>query len=194
MHQVEVSAGTRIDNAAERLVSAAREHGEATCEFNGIKLVARSDATVAAVLADWDAKQRAGAEAHRNSPEGIEAERRSEERRAAAQQKHDALMRRLPQLDFGNDVAVLDWLCEMQEPSDHSGVIVRKKTILEAFAKHGFTPGVNCGPDFRPESRENVHRWLVGQCLDGLESVAIHGVVHKFAADWKKKFGVITTV
>jgi hypothetical protein len=90
--------------------------------------------------------------------------------------------------NFTNDVAVLDWLCEMQPASDRAGVIVRRQTILDIFAKHGFLPGVNCGKNFRPESRENVHRWLIGQALATLESFAIHGIVHKFAREWKDKF------
>jgi len=52
-----------------------------------------------------------------NSPEGKEAERKREADRSSAQQLHDALMAKLPSLDMSNDVAVLDWLCQMQGPS-----------------------------------------------------------------------------
>lgn len=37
------------------------------------------------------------------------------------------------------------------------------------------------------EDRENVFRYIVGQCLDGLKSVAIHSIMHKFVAGWKKQ-------
>lgn len=188
MHQIETTPGEHINQAASRLAAAADKFGAASLNFNDIEVVASKGMAADAIVADWHAKMDASRKAYQESPEGNAAARDRDARRSDAQRKHDALMRRLPQLDFGNDVAVIDWLCEMQEPSDHNGVIVRRKTILDAFAKHGFTPGVNCGPDFRPESRENVHRWLVGQALATLESVAIHGVVHKFASDWKAKF------
>lgn len=188
IHSVKFGAGCPIRNAAQQLVDAAKEHGAATGLFNGIRLVADAASTVERIMADYDTLQAAAASAYRKSPEGVAAQVASEKRRSDMQHKHDVLMGRLPSLDFTSDVAVLDWLCEMQEPSDHIGVIVRRETIIAAFARNGFHAGVNCGADFRPENRDNVHRWLVGQALDTLQTCAIHGIVHKFAAEWKAKF------
>jgi hypothetical protein len=188
VHHVDFGAGCHISNGAAQLVAAATEHGAAAGTFNGIKLLADPTSTVDGIVRDYTTLSNAARETYLASPEGIAAAEAADERRSNMQAKHDALMRSLAGLDFSNQVTVLDWLCEMQEPSDHVGVIVRRKTVLEAFAKHGFRPGVNCDADFRPESRENVHRWLVGQALDGLEKIAIHSLIHKFASDWKAKF------
>ncbi len=188
VHTIDFAPGMHISRAAEQLVEAAKKHGAAEGSFNGIALRADATTTAAVLVAHYDAECEQRSEEYRRSPEGQDAQRRSDEERASLQARHDALMRRLPTLDFGNDVAVLNWLCQMQEPSDRMGVITRRNTILSTFAKHGFLPGVNCGADFRPESRENVHRWLVGQCLSGLEGPAIHSIVHKFARDWRAKF------
>lgn len=187
--RVEFRAGESIESAAAGLCEAAEAHGEATGSFNGIELHAARGYAAAAVVSFYNDEARRRTEAWKNSPEGIAAAAERERVRSDLQAKHDALMRRLPQLDFTDQCAVLDWLCEMQGPSDHGGVIVRRKTILEAFAKRNFLPGVNCDADFHPEVRDNVHRWLVGQALSGLEEgPAIHGVIHKFAAEWKAKF------
>lgn len=98
-------------------------------------------------------------------------------------------MRNLPSLDMNNDCAVLAWVCEMQEPSDHVGVIVRRETIVSAFEKAGYVAGANCGPDYRPGNRDNMFRYLVGQALDGLKNgPAIHPIIHKFADEWRREF------
>lgn len=86
------------------------------------------------------------------------------------------------------DVAVLDWLCAIQDSTDHVSVAVDKAAIIGAFESAGFKPNVNCGPAFREDDRDNVFRYLVGQALDGLQSVAIHEIIHKFSDDWKAKF------
>lgn len=188
-HVVKFLGGCPIAEAAKQLVEAAAVHGYAEGSFNDIVLTANPDTRPESIVAAFDHECKARSEAYRNSPEGKAAEAQREHERAEAQAKHDALMRRLPALNFRDQSAVLDWLCAMQAPTDQGGVIVRSKTILAAFAKHDFLPGVNCDADFRPESRDNVHRWLVGQALSGLEEgPAIHAVIHRFAAEWKSKF------
>lgn len=190
-HAVDFLAGTPIDKAAEMLVAAAVTHGFASGKFNDIELTADASTKPEAILAYWEKETAARSEAYRNSPEGIQAEREREQRRADAQQKHDALMRKLPTLDMSNDSAVLDWLCQMQEPSDHVGVIVRRQTIVQAFEKAGYEAGANCGKDYRKGDRANMFRYLVGQALDGLKrGPAIHSILHKFAAEWRAAFGV----
>lgn len=186
--RIEFMGGCRIEEAARQLVMAAAEHGSAVGAFNDIDLVATAESTAEDIVADYDAQRYARAEAFRKSPEGIATARAAEQRRTDLQQQHDALMRDLPSLDFKDEVAVLDWLCAMQGPSDHIGVIKRSDTIVATFRHHGFEPGVNCGADFRKGDRDNEFRWLVGQALDTLETCAIHGIIPKFAAEWKGKF------
>jgi hypothetical protein len=186
---VDFLAGTHISDAAKQLAAAAQEHGEATGSFNGIALWAGAGTTAEEIVADFAKRQTAAAEAYRNSPEGKKAEADREDRRARAQAEHDRLMRRLASLDMSDDVAVLDWLCAMQAPSDHVGVIVRRSTIVSKFEAAGYAAGANCGKDYKPGDRANTFRYLVGQALDGLKNgPAIHPIIHKFAGEWKSQF------
>jgi heme-degrading monooxygenase HmoA len=184
-------AGEHIANSVDRLVAAAREYGSASGFFNDIELKATATTTPEEVVSFYNSEIDRRVAAFINSPEGKEAERKREADRSSAQQLHDALMAKLPSLDMSNDVAVLDWLCQMQGPSDHIGVIVRRQTIVQTFEKYGFRAGENCGADYRPGDRKNMHRYLVGQALDGLkEGPAIHSILHKFADEWRAQFGV----
>lgn len=186
---IALPAGIHIDNAAAILAAAAERDGRASMVFNDIHIKASRGSTVESILADWSAQVEAKQQAWKSSPEGIALARAAVERRADLQAKHDTLMRELPALDFSNDGAVLDWLCAMQEPSGSRGVIVRRETIVQTFASRGFAPNANCGADYRDGDRDNMFRWLVGQALDGLQGPAIHDIIHKFADDWRHRFG-----
>jgi len=187
-HEVQFPAGMHIARAAELLCEAAGEHGEARAAFNDITLTATRGNTAAVIVAEFEARSAAAAKAYRESPDGIAAEERRQQARRDLQARHDALMARLPALDWSNDVAVLDWCCEMQEPSDHAGVVVKKDTILAEFAKHGFRPNMRTGSDYIADSRPVSHSWLIGQALSTLRHCAIHGIIHQFAAQWKERF------
>ena len=188
MHTVGFPAGMHIQGAAEQLVAAAAQHGEAQGIFNEITLTAQRDTVPGALVDFYHQESERRAEEWRNSPEGRTATAKREADLQTAQETHDAKVRELATLDFKNDVEVLDWLCSIQDATDHVGVSVNKVKIINKFRAHGFDPNVNCGKHFKPDDRENVFRWLVGQALDGLQSVAIHGIIHEFAADWKSKF------
>lgn len=188
---VNFGAGEHIAQSAEKLVAAAKDNGAANGVFNEIELTATAVSTSDSIVNFYNQESKRRAEAYRNSPEGKEAERQRGISRSNAQQLHDTLMAQLPQLDMSDDVAVLDWLCQMQEPSDHNGVIVRRETIVSVFEKHGFRADENCGADYRPGDRKNMHRYLVGQALSGLkDGPAIHPILHKFANEWRAQFGI----
>jgi hypothetical protein len=188
MHTVKFGAGTHISEAAIQLVDAAELYGEACGTFNEIELRASKGTEAAAVVASFNAQLDAREEAWNASPEGISYRAKQLAEIAAAQEKHDAMVAGLATLDFANGVAVLDWICGIQDATDHVGVNVARDQIISQFAAHGFEPNVNCGDAFKADDRENVLRWIVGQALDGLRSVAIHGIIHKFAGEWKSKF------
>lgn len=192
MKQIEFLAGTHLREAAKKLVAALAEHDEVSGQFNGINMTATKGATVDGILADYETRQEAAAEAYRKSPEGIKAAHEANARATAAKEKYAAQMRKLPTLDFGSEVAVLDWLCDIQDATDHVAVTVDRKTILAAFAAHGLLPGVNCGGDYRKGDRDNEYRWLVGQALETLRRVAIHSIIHKFAKQWKAQHAAET--
>ena len=191
MQTIDFLGGEHIASAAAKLVEAAKAHGAAKGKFNDIELIAKPDSSPDDLVAYFERECAARSEAYRNSPEGKEAAKASNDCRASLQAKHDALMDCLPALDWKNDVAVLDWICAMQEPSDHVGVISRRETIVSAFERHGFKAGANCGKNYRDGDRENTFSYLVGQALSGLkEGPAIHSIIHKFASEWHTRFGI----
>lgn len=194
MQHVEFSPGQSIDNAAIELCAAAAEHGEAVGKFNDVELHATAGYVPAAVVSFYHEECERIGEAYRNSQEGKAAAAKSGRERASLQATHDKLMARLPSLDWSSDVAVLDWLCAMQPCTDRVGVIVRRSTIVQAFEKHGFEAGANCGEDYRPGDRANMFRYVVGQALDGLKNgPAIHPILNKFAAEWREQFGITSS-
>jgi hypothetical protein len=188
--EIKFGAGTHIDMAAKMLVDAVTKEGvPVQGKFNDILLIADTASTPDGIVAFWDQQSAIRAEEYRNSPEGKRAQAEAEERRSRLQQIHDSLMRKLPSLDMSDDVQVLDWLCQMQEPSDHIGIIVRRSTIVSAFEKAGFVAGANTGKAYKADDRNNSFRYLVGQALSGLkDGPAIHSILHKFAKEWREKF------
>ena len=180
--------GTHISEAIGALIRAADTDGQSEGVFNEVILVAKRGERAEDILSRYTSECERRTEAYRKSPEGIAADNRAKERRQALQQTADGLMAGLPNLDFTDENAVIDWLCALQEPSDHVGVIIDKNAVLIAFAKNDLLPNVNCGADFDANDRRNFFEWLIGQALDGLAKVAIHGVIHKFADDWRQRF------
>lgn len=181
-------AGMHISAAAARLCGVAKDQGSAVGDFNGIRLSADRSSTAEQIVAAFDRESAARAEAYRKSPEGIAAEERRNAERQRLQGIHDDLMARLPILEWTH-VPILDWLCAMQEPSDHIGVIVKRDTIVAEFAKHLYTPGMDCGADYQRGVKNSEFRYLVGQALDGLaRGPSIHSILHKFVAEWKARW------
>jgi hypothetical protein len=188
--EIKFGAGTHIAVAAKMLVDAvAKTHEPVQGKFNDILLVADVGSTPDSIVAFFDQQCAIRAEEYRNSPEGKRAEQEAEERRSRLQQTYDSLMRKLPSLDMRDQVAVLDWLCQMQEPSDHIGIILRRATIVSAFEKAGFVANANTGKAYKADDRDNSFRYLVGQALAGLkDGPAIHSILHKFTKEWRAKF------
>ena len=190
MKTYEPMAGENVSETAKRIIAMANESKETiTANFNDITLTANEGDKAEAIVTFYHEESGRRAEAYRNSPEGKKAAREAEERKQKMQQKHDALMQQLPSLDFNDDVAVLDWLCEFQDPSDYIGVSTQKDVVLATFAAHGYHPSVNCGKEFNGEDRNNFKHWLVGQALDGLQKVgAIHQVIQKGTPFLRQQF------
>lgn len=104
------------------------------------------------------------------------------------QKKVDSLMKELPKLDFKNIKEVLDWLNEF--PTDYRVGKKDIKTVLSAFKDHGYKLNVNVGESYKPEDRDNVARYIIGQSLQFLKDEGyIHDVMHRDIMNWKMKFG-----
>lgn len=84
--EISIGAGEHIQSAATKLVAAAHEWGSASMTFNELLVYADRNSTVASILTDWEARQKARSEDYRNSPEGKRAEQEREKRLYGAQQ------------------------------------------------------------------------------------------------------------
>ncbi len=186
--------GTSIDSAARQLVeAAAQSERRVTAEFNGVELIAGPFTAREAIVGAFLRETERRAEAYRRSPTGRAAARESARDIKRLQATHDALVRRLADLPWQQPSTVLEWLCDMQEPSDRIGVSVAREAAVEAFEAQGFVANANTDDAFDGEDADNVYRWLVGQALDGLKrGRGIHPAVPKFADDWKAKFAAPT--
>ncbi len=184
MRTINFGAGCHINRAAEMLISAAPARGL----FNEIEMTASPGETVDLVAGRYHAESEARAKAWHESPAGIADAERNRAEIAHLQAKHDSLIAAMPALDINDRVAVLDWLCGVQEASDRIGVKVSREQIILAFGGYGYFAGDCCGDAFVAGDADVEFRWLVGQALDGLSSTgAIHGLFHKFARQWKAK-------
>jgi len=191
--KIEGTPGQDIADFAQQLINSAKQNNnEVTGTFNGIDLVVSSDSDLSVddVVQSFHQESKKRAEEYRKSPEGIQAEKEAEEGKQNMQEKANQLVTGLDSLDFSNYESVLEWICDFQEASDHIGVSFDKSQVISIFKDHGFDIGVNTGDDFNGEDEENFAKYLVGQALDGINSVgAPHQIVHKFTNDWKQKFG-----
>lgn len=192
MQTIDFMAGTHISAAAVQLVEAAKAHGSARAKFNDIELIADADISPEAIIDQFDRDSAARAQAYRQSPEGVAAAKASTDEIEGLQAEADKLVGRLADLDFADQGAVLTWLGELQPCSDRIGVKVDGQLVLAAFATHDLTPDMCVGPAFNGDDCDVFYRWLVGQALDGLErGPAIHGIFHKFAAEWRDRFDAL---
>lgn len=192
--KMNVRGGDHVRTVATDLVALAGRMGRpAECRFNDVKMRAEPGWPVDKVLNAWETETAARDDAYRNSPEGRRMAAEMAQRRVRLQAQADAAMARLPDLDFSDPVAVLDFLRDVQEPSDHIVVAVDGAAIISAFLVNGYEPGVYCGDAYDEADRDRSFRWLVGQCLDTLKRGSIHPIVHKFAAEWKAKFAAAAT-
>lgn len=156
-----------------------------TADFNGIAIVVNPGDNVDDVVKSYYSETR-----RRNEEWKKTAELQRIESTKLAQNKLNEAMKRLPSLDFSNHNAVIGWLLEIREPSDHAGVNRPYEEILMVFRDNGFMPNANCGSHFDGNSKENYAGWVIGQALGGLECDvhAIHQTFEKCAHVFLAKF------
>ncbi len=190
MPEIKFLAGTHVTEAATALAQLANDHGVIyTGDFNDTTMTARPGDSAGFVQSEWQRESNLSAERYRNSPEGKRAALDAENRKSALQAEMDALMQRFETLDYENLDELVQFFDDLAEPSDHIGVSFDRQRIVDKFAWHGFVVSMNCGDAFNRDDRENYAKYLIGQALDGLNSIgAIMGIYRKFAAEWRNKF------
>ena len=132
MKTIEILVGTDINRACIQLVQAAKvaDGGQAQCEFNGVTITASADSEPTDLVDWWDGEMKREADEYRKSPAGIKAAQEADVRLKQAQATVDRCMDKLPSLDFTNDLALLEWMAEIQDGADHTGVKEYPHVIL----------------------------------------------------------------
>lgn len=182
--------GLLIQGAIDELVKMANGNdAPVQMEFNGVTLVAETGDTPEKLYLLWLSEKEKKAEAYSKSPEGKKAVADAKQRQVNLQKEADLLMKELPDLDFNDFAALIDWMERLTDPSDQRGVSFDKMAVIETFREHGFIAGVYTGDDRVIEDRENSAKYLIGQGLSCLAGWGpIHGIFHKFAEEWREKF------
>ena len=183
----EVPIGEHLVRCIEKMLDLANDAGAPVqADFNGIPLHVDPGATAVEVEQRWDAESRARGERYRNSPEGRAAAAKRAAEVAQRQRDADGLTVEMHKTLNPEDVpAVLRWLMRYEETAGDVDVKKDRLEVLDWFLSHGFEVGVNVGPAFDANDRENVARYIIGQALDGIQSMGCpHPVVSKFANEW----------
>lgn len=190
-NEIAIPAGTHIEAAAGLLIGNANATGRRVIGmFNGQLLRAEPGGATADVVAAYEREASAAAERWRRSPKGRATAKADALEVASLQARADDAARYVGYLDLSDQAAVLAFLCDLQPCSDRIGVKIDSHEILVAFAFGGLVPGMCVGEQFKADDRDVFFRWLVGQALDGLANgPAIHGIFHKFADEWRAKWG-----
>lgn len=187
-HKTEFRA--TLYEAAEKIVCLANESGKTvTTEFRGITLMAHPGDKSEVIVAYFRQEYQREEDEYRSSPAGKQVRQKEKESKASAQEECDALIKELQNLNFEDNVVLLDWLCKFQSSSNCIGISFEPFFILGTFADHGYLPNVNLGKDFDENDRDNHARYLIGQCLNDIRLIgAINPVIHQFTKEWKERF------
>lgn len=179
----EPTPGGSVKTAIEEMIALAKESGVVVrARLNGIELRVTKDSTAEDTISDLKMRTAEAGDAYRKSTEKERLTREKEE-----QEKVDALIEQLPNLDFKDPEAVLDWIYEFQYPNNAE----KRRKVLEAFAEHGYQPNINTGKAFNGNDDDNFAHYVVGQMLVGLRGdvgPTFEVITKKLVEDWKKKF------
>ena len=192
IRKIEAEMGDHIVHFVKRLIAEKKrliDHSFIEGEFNHVLFHVTDDSTEQELLAHFNAeldRQRAeyeASDAYKLRQQENEAELEILNTEAAV------LMEQLRTLDVSDYKKVLFWIKKFQPYSDRSGVTFSKREILERFTQNGYLPNANVGENFKNENEENHARWIIGQALDGIQTVgAMHQMVVIFAERWEEKF------
>ena len=157
--------------------------------FNGTSLIVTKDSTVESILKDYNDQLEIAHQKYINSDEYKERQIQEKIELTRLNKESENLMNVFNTLDFNDYKQVLFWLCKIQPYSDRIGVNVPKDKIFNKLLINGYKVNVNCEEDFNEEDPENFARYIIGQCMNGLDRIgAIHYMAVRFTEDWKKRY------
>lgn len=92
-------------------------------------------------------------------------------------------------LNFGDNEAVLKWLCDLSSVSFNINNPSNRSTIISIFQDHGFPVNANMGNDYNENDADNHAKYIIGQALGNIETHGdVHSIIFTHVERWQKKF------
>lgn len=190
-------AGDHINKFTKRLVEhwnylASKNNTDfvVSGEFNGVTLTATGKETPEILVERFLIELEKNAEAYKRSPEYKQEQERRQNEVSALQKKHDELISAFPNLNFKDYNAVLDFVHQYYEVTDHVGVNKNHKLVIESLEDNGYISNANTGDNFKENDEENNARYIIGQFISCVKnSGACPPVLSSFYEKYKNKFG-----
>ena len=181
----DTSPGTRIEGAISDMLTLAKEHNtKVTTIFNDNPITVSPDDKLPDVLENWNAECNRRRLEYEQSLEYIASKLKHAQELQQQKDRVAELLNNPPDFTDLNDV--ITWLEELMR-CDY--INIKYHGIVELFNSKGFYPNVNTGSDFKENDKENWARYLIGQALDGIQSMgAIPPIYEDFAQTWRNKF------
>ena len=175
---LDFGAGAHINQSAREAIEFSREKDwPVAFKFNGIEIVVTKDNDPDQIHQFYLDETQARHDAYKASPEGIEAAREQEERRAQAAEKVESIAGKIIELEVKpeNEVVLARLLSAYALPADHigSGAKNFSDAIVAKIEAFGFVQG-DCVGDVDTVAKKK--RWIMGQVIDTMKIMT--GVPH----------------
>lgn len=194
-------AGDHINEFTKRLV----EHWEhmapkmqeefvVSGEFNGVTLTATGKETPEILREQFYIQLGKNSEAYKRSPEYKKEQERRQKEVSTLQKKHDELISCFPTLNFKDYNAVIDFIHQYYQVTDHVGVEKNHKHVIKLLEDNGYISNANTGDNFKENDEENTARYIIGQFMSCVkESGACPPVLSSFYEKYVDKFRKVTS-
>ena len=184
---LEANPGEHISDYASRCYNIAKRYATIVeGQFNGATFDTKGCSSARDVLKRLELELNKNQETYQKSDRYKDIQAATKQKTKQQQVIATKLVGELDALNWSSFSDILDWLCNIQQAADYVGVSIDTEKIVQTFKKNGFFTNVNTDDDFDGNDEENVARYIIGQALDGFETVgAPHPVLLSFVEKWK---------
>lgn len=188
--QIDVYAGANLYGVIDEAINLAKLHEkDVRFNFNGINVNVTPSSTSSSVVSSFERASEERATAYKNSPEGKQAVIDAANRQKSAQTAVDDMLENF-EIAAAHPDTLIEWLGAFSEVNDHIGLTWDRKGLISRLNDLGYKSNDCVGNPLVATDKVVFAKWLVGQCIETLNSMgSIHPIAHKFANDYKEKFG-----
>jgi len=185
---IKARCGCQIKDYIAELCQLAKQEGQVQGKFNDIKFIINKADTIEQALKNWDTLRQIAVDKYQQSPEYKASFKQSLIDLANKKEKLKKLMVEFETLDWQSFEKILSWLYSISYIADDMNITVDIDTILGSFKVNHFHANANLNKDFRPDDKDNVARYIIGQAIDGFEKMGCpHSVILSHIKAWQEK-------